>query len=69
MGRYFWAGLWAGGGALLIVVAILAHGWASIFLVIAAGWLLYSAWQAYSAPTFVVRDALGREIHRSQRRS
>jgi hypothetical protein len=66
-GRWFWVILWSLGGAMFALIAALIHNWASLIPLVVAGWLFYSAWRAQRAATFIVRDALGREVHRSRR--
>ena len=67
IGRWFWVILWSLGGAMFVLIAALIHSWASLIPLAAAGWLFYSASRAYRAQTLVIRDPLGREVHRSQR--
>jgi len=66
-GRWFWVILWSLGGGAFALVAVLIANWASVIPAFAAAWFFYSAWRAYRAQTLVIRDALGREVHRSRR--
>jgi len=66
--RMCWVGFWTACGVGFLLIAVAVAQWASLVFLLIAGWFFRSAWRAYHTDILIIRDPIGNQVHRSERR-